>query len=342
MPITRSYTNAFEVVDYTQELALVPTKWSLLNDSGVFSEESVANNTVTFEEIGQTATIIGDQFRGAKPSANSDDSRKIHAYSLAHFPVVDAITPADIQGKRAYGSTDAAETEAAVMARKIARIARGFDDTLELARFKTLATLSAYTPNGTITASNFATDFGVTQKTVDFVLGTTTTDIVAKTEEVIAHIQDNSQGTNVSGVIGYASPEAFSKLIAHAKVQAAYQYYNAVSGQEILRNRAGDNMSMFRTFTYAGVKFIEVRGSIAGQRLVPANDIIFVPTGAEDMFITYYGPGNKMDLVNTLGEKRYLWTFRSPKGESVDIEGESNFINIVRRPALVVRGYTSN
>jgi len=342
MPITRSYTNAFDVVDYTAELALVPTKWSLLNDAGVFSEESVATNTVTFEEISQTATLIGDQFRGAKPQANSDDSRKIHAYNIAHFPVVDYITPADIQGKRAYGSTDAAETEAAVLARKMARISRAMDDTLELARFRTLATLTAYTPNGTITASNFATDFGVTQKTVDFVLSTAGTDIIGKTEEVVAHIQDNAQGTNVTGVIGYASPEYFAKLIAHAKVTQAYQYYQAVAGQEILRNRAGNDMSMYRTFTYGGVKFIEVRGSIGGVRLVPANDCIFVPQGADDMFVTYFGNGNKMDLVNTLGEKRYLWVYRSPKGESIDIEAESNFINIVRRPALVVRGLTSN
>ena len=193
MPITRSYTNGFEVVDYTQELALVPQKWSLLNDVNLFSAESLTTPTAVFEETNMTLALIGDAYRGAKPQANLHDTRKIHSYYVPHFPIVDAILPEDIQGKRAYGSTDAAETEAGVMAREIARISRAFDDTLELARFRTLATLQAYAPNGTV-AANFASDFGITQKSVNFVLGTAGTDVVSKTEEVIAHIMDNAQG----------------------------------------------------------------------------------------------------------------------------------------------------
>jgi Phage major capsid protein E len=337
MPITRSYTNGFEVTDYTQELALVPQKWSLLNDVGLFVPESVSTNTVTFEEQNQTLALLTDQYRGSKPRANSDDTRKIHAYSLAHFPVVDAVKPEDLSGKRAYGSQDAAETEAAVIARKVARIARAMDDTLELARFRTLSTLQAWAPNGTISA-NFASDFGITQKSVNFVLGTAGTDVVGKVEEVIAHIQDNAQGTTVSGVVFYCSPEWFSALISHSKIQAAYTYYSATEGQMIQRNRAGgNNMSLYRQFSYAGATFIEVRGSIGGTKLVPTGEAIAIPTGTDGVFMTYFGPANKLDLVNTLGEQRYMWTYRDPKGEGIDIQGELNFLNIVRQPALVVR-----
>ena len=60
------------------------------------------------------------------------------------------------------------------------------------------------------------------------------------------------------------------------------------------------------------------------------------------MFVTYFGPGNKFDLVNTLGEEAYLWTFRDPKGGKIEIESESNFINVVRRPQAVVRVNSSN
>lgn len=338
MPITRSYTNAFEVVDYTSELALVPTKWSLLNDVGLFGAESLSTTTATFEEINQTIAVLSDQYRGAKPQANSDDSRKIHAYYVPHFPIVDAIKPEDIQGKRAYGSTDAAETEAAVMARKIARISRAMDDTLELGRFRTLATLQAWAPNGTV-AANFATDFGITQLSVDFDLDVATTDVIGKVESVIAHIQDQAQGTTVAGVVGYCSPEFFAALISHAKVQAAYQYFSATEGQMIQRNRAGgNNMSMYREFSYGGIRFVEVRGSIGGTRLVPANEVIFVPTGTDGVFATYFAPANKMDLVGTMAEQRYMWTYRDPKGEAVEIQGEFNALHIIRQPALVVKG----
>lgn len=336
MPITRSYSNAFEVVDYTQELALVPTKWSLLNDVGLFGAESLTTNTATFEETNRTLAIIADQYRGAKPQANSDDTRKIHAYYVPHFPIVDAIKPEDLSGKRAYGS-DTAETEAAVMARKIARISRAMDDTLELGRFRTLSTLTAYAPNGTV-AANFATDFGITQLAVNFAFGSATTDVIGKVESVISHIQDQAQGTTVTGVVAYCSPEYFAALISHAKVQAAYQYFSATEGQMIQRNRAGNNMSLFREFFYGGVRFVEVRGSIGGTRLVPANEAIFVPTGTDGVFVSYFSPANKTSLVNTVAEQRYMFTYRDSKDEGIAIEGEFNALHIVRQPALVVKG----
>ena len=342
MATIRSYTNAFEVVDVTQELQLIPNSWTLLNDSGLFSEEFLSTNTVTFEEQAKTLGLIGDQFRGAKPQANKDDNRKIRSYPIAHFPVVDAIKPEDIQGKRAYGSTDMAETEAAVLARKMERIRRNMDITMEVSRFSTLTTGQLYAPNGTITGNLF-TDFGITQKSVDFVLGTAGTDVVGKVEEVVAHMQDNANtGDVITGIIAYCSPEWFAKLIAHAKIQTAYQYFSATEGQMIQRNRAGGNNGLYREFTYAGIRFIEVRTVLAGQRLIPAGEVVFVPTGTSDTFVSYFGPANRMDFVGTTAERGYLWTYRDPKGAGIDIDGEFNVTSIVRRPALVVKGTTSN
>jgi len=342
MSIIRSYTNAFEVVDMTQELQLIQNSWTLLNDSNLFSEEFVSNHTITFEEQSQTLGLIGDQFRGAKPQANKDDNRKIRSYPIAHFPIVDMVKPEDIQSKRAYGSNDMAETEAAVLARKMERIRRNMDITMEVSRFSTLTTGNLYSPNGTI-SGNLFTDFGITQTSVDFVLGTATTDVVAKVETVIAAMQDNANtGDVITGVIAYCSPEWFAKLISHAKVQTAYQYFSATEGQMIQRNRAGGTNGLYREFSYAGIRFIEVRTVLAGQRLIPAGEVVFVPTGTSDTFVSYFGPANRMDFVNTMAERAYLWTYRDPKGKGIDIEGEFNVTSIVRRPALVIKGTTSN
>lgn len=342
MATTRSYTNAFEVVDYTQELQIVPNSWTLLNDSGLFSEEFLTGNTVTFEESAKTLGLIGDQFRGAKPQANKDDNRKIRSYPIAHFPIVDAVKPEDIQGKRAYGSTDAAETEAAVIARKMERIRKNMDITMEVGRFSTLTTGNLYAPNGTI-SGNLFTDFGITQTSVDFVLGTAGTDIVAKTEQVIASMQDNANtGDVITGIIAYCSPEWFTKFISHAKIVDAYKYFSATEGQMIQRNRAGGNNGLYREFTYAGVRFVEVRTVLAGQRLIPVGEVVFVPTGTSDTFVSYFGPANRMDFVNTIAERGYMWTYRDPKGQGIDIDGEFNVTHMIRRPALVVKGTTSN
>ena len=342
MSLTRSYTNAFEVVDYTEELQLVPNSWTLLNDSNVFSEEFLSTHTVTFEEQNQTIGLIGDQFRGAKPQANKDDNRKIRSYPVAHFPIVDAVKPEDIQGRRAYGATDMAETEAAVLARKMQRIRRNMDITLEVSRFSTMATGSLYAPNGTI-SGNLYTDFGITQTVVDFTLGTTTADLVGKVETVIAAMQDTANtGDVITGVIAYCSPEFFGRFISHAKITDAYKYFSATEGQMINRNRAGGNNGLYREFQYAGIRFVEVRTILAGQRLVPVGDVIFIPTGTTDTFVSYFSPANRMDFVNTVAERGYLWTYRDPKGGGIDIDGEFNVTSIVRRPQLVIRGMSSN
>lgn len=339
MPIVRSYSNAFEVVDYSQELAIVPNQWTPLSDVGLFQDEFLTTHTTTFEETNMTLGLVGDQFRGAKPQANKDYVRKIHSYNIPHFPIVDEILPQDTQGKRAFGSTTAAESLDAVMARKLERIQKNFTMTKEVARFYTLTTGNVYAPNGTM-SGNFFTDFGISQTVVNFDLSTPSTNVVAKCEAVIADIQDKAQtGDVITGVIGYASPEFFAALISHANVVAAYTYYTASEAQSILRNRAG-GAGLYREFTYGGIRFIEIRQSFAGTRFVPIKDCIFVPVGTQDAFVTYYGPANKMDYVNTRAEAGYVWTFRDPKGEKIDIDAETNFINVLRRPQMVIRGYT--
>lgn len=338
MPVTRSYANGFEIVDYTQELALVPLAPTLLNDVGLFDEQMLSTHTVTFEETSNSIGLIGDTFRGSKPQANFDDSRKIRSYPLAHFAVTDAILPQDIQGVRAYGNQNVAETEAAVMLRKMMKIRKSFDQTLERARFSTLTTGNIYAPNGTI-AGNFFSDFGVTQTSVNFAFDTATTDVASKFETVIAAMQDNADTADVvSGVICYASPEFFTSLIGHAKIQTAYQYFVATEGQMIQRNRAGANNGLYREFTYMGVRVVEVRQSIGGTRLIPANEAVFLPVGTTDSFVSYFGPCSKLDFVNTSAERTYMFSYRDPKGEKIEIDASSDFINVLRRPALVIKG----
>lgn len=337
MPITRSYTNAFEVVDYTQELLVVPNQWSLLNEAGLFQEESLTTFTATFEEINKSIGLVSDQVRGFKPQANQDYTRKIRSYNIPYFPITDYVLPQDVQGKRAYGSNNA-ETKDAVIARKIERMQASMDATKEIARWATLANGDIYSPSGVV-VGNFYTDFGVSRKTVSFALGVGTTDITAKIEEVIAHMQDNAfTGDIITGVVAYCSPQFFSALISHPKVTAAYQYYS--STQEILRQRAGGS-GLNRRFEHGGMTFIEVRNQLAGTKFVADNTAIFVPMGTRDTFVSYYAPANRFGYENTIAEKGYVWTFADQKGEKIEIEGEFSMLNALRRPQLVVGGTVS-
>lgn len=334
MTIIRSYSNGFEVVDRTQDLLLIPNQWGLINSLGVFGAgEGVATTTVTIEEQDQSLGLISDQVRGTRANANQDYNRKIHAIPVPHYPLDDYITPEDIQGKRAYGS-DGPEALTMVRARKLERIRRSHAATLEYARAVALTTGTVYAPNGTV-AINYYTEFGFTQQSFTWTFSSSTFDLIGEGEQIIAYIQDNLQaGEIVSEIVGLCATEWFAALISHPKVSTAYQYF--ASTQLPLRNRLVGPQQNIREFVFGGIRYIEYRAKFNGQRLIPASTAVFFPTDTADAFATYYAPANKFDLVNTIGVEAYVFEFADMKGSKIDIETESNFLNVLRRPQAVV------
>lgn len=343
MPITRSYQSAFDVTDYTDNLLLIPNVWGLSQQLGIFQSEGITTDTASVEVISKSYGLLEDRTRGQRSMLNKDYSRKIHGFSVPHFPGDDAIYPKDIAGKRAYGE-DSAERLDAVRARKLERIRMSHAATLEAGRMNAIVNGTAYAPNGTV-SYNWYAEFGVTRKEVDFVLDVGTTEILAKIEEVIAHIQDNAfTGQVIGEIYALCSPEFFSALIAHPKVVDAFKYYTA--SQQVLRERlnAQGLDARYREFSYGGVLFIEYRGGFAGvmgsvTRYIPAGDAYFLPSGGQDDFVTYFAPAQKFDLVGTVGQEAYVFEYADQKGEQITLESETNFLNVLRRPQLVVRGY---
>ena len=337
MSLTRSFSNPFLLTDLTESLTTIPNQWSLVNDMGLFRDEPVAANSVTIEESNKTLALIGDSVRGGgRNKVNKDDNRKLHSLVIPHFNLSDYILPSDLVIKRAYGQATAEDTEAEVMARKLARIQRNWDATMEAARCQAITAGTVYAPNGTV-AINYFTEFGYTQTTQNFVFSSGTTDVVAGIEAVIAAVQDNLvSGETVTGVRFLCSPGFFSSLIGHAKVTQAYLYFSSNAGNNPNRDRLG-GQGLFRRFEYAGAEFVEYRGVFNGTPLIPANEAYAIPLGTQDMFVTHYGPAEKFGLVNTVGEKAYVWTYRDQYDEQIEIQTESNFMNLIRRPQAVIK-----
>lgn len=334
--ITRSFGNNFEVQDFTQELAMIPNIRTPLSDLGIFRSESIATTAVTFEQTFGTLGLLSDVYRGGSVQANTDETRKLHTYAVPYFKVVDRLTAADIQNVRAYGSADQAETQAAALERKMTRMKRSALMTEEYAKFYALTQGKIYSPSGAVAHSSFYTDFGVTRKEIDFNLEVSTTDVLAKIEEAVAHSQDNAlAGDMYSGMVCLCSPEFFAALVSHPKVVTSYQYYS--STQEPLRNRLGGNTTLHREFQYGGVLFREVRDSVNGSRFIATDEAYFIPLGTNDMFVSYWAPSNKIALSNTLGEQMYLFQTANPNGESIDLELEFSQVHLLRRPAAVVK-----
>lgn len=349
--IVRSYNNNFEVMDWTEEVRVIPNQWGFLEGLGLFEVEPVSQHTVTFEESTLYGALLIDKVRGERGTQGQDGGRKVHAFSIPHFPHDDTISPQDLQGKLAYSGKTAAgqvvDTKEAVRAKKLVRMRQNHAWTLEYARAQLITAGTVYAPGNTV-AQNWNTEFGVTRLSIDCLLGTSTTDIIAKLEQAIAQIQDNAFGAQVDGSVTLCSPGFFAKLIAHPVVKTAYTYYKQ-TGANPLKERLADgfSMGMRRHLDFGGTVFVELRDSYTTQSgsvnpLIPTGKAYMVPLGTSGVFKTFFSPANRFDLVNTMGEQVYVFETPDNKGTKIELESESNFANGLMRPAMIVELTSSN
>lgn len=335
MPQTRSLTSAYDIVDYSQELNLIANTYGLVNELGIFSEQSVTQNVVQLESRANTIGLVADQHRGFRNQVSKDDNRKAYAFTLSHHPQDDYLTARELVGVRAYGKTDQAETEAAATARKLQRIALSHNQTLEVARVHTLVTGTQFAPNGTV-SENFFTTFGITQKVINFGLaGTGVTLVRDKSREAVDHIQENIlSGEMPTGHIALCSPQFFDALVSQAGVSTAW-LATATMAQY---NQNGFRSGNYDQITFGGIRYVRYLGFRPdGTQMIPSGDAYIIPTGTTDTFLTMFGPAERFDTINTLGERQYVWSQRSEDNTSIKFWSEMNMLNLVRRPQCVVR-----
>jgi hypothetical protein len=345
--IVRDFGNPYNVQDWTLPINMIPNTWGTIQNLNLFETEPVAEQSVVFQEVQKSFGLIVDRVRGDRSNVNTDYTRKIHSLPIPHFPLQDQILPKDVQGKSSYVNLSEAETLDGVRMRRMERIRNSHAVTLERARALLLTSGAYYAPTGTI-SGNAYTEMNVTPTSIDFALGTSTTNLISKIEACISAIQDNAGAISITGVVALCAPDWFAKLIAHPQISTAYQYYTTSGAAEPLRKRLspdGSATSLHRVFDFGGVQFIEMRDKykdVNGNvvQLIPAGTAAFVPTGT-DYFRTYFAPAERFGLVNTLGMEVYMFEFANAQGTSIDLETESNFLNFMQKPAVIIQATTS-
>lgn len=337
MPLIQNNTNPYGVVDRTDELLIVPNKYGLLQDMGLFKSQGVIGSSFYVDEHEVFTGALVDLPRGTKPAAGREDVRRRRHFEIPHFPMRQAIRPSDIArvSTRGDGTLDTLDMK---RAEKMEFIRRTLANTLEVARCQMLTDGTVYSPNGNVVL-NVYTEFGVTRKEIDFAFGTTATETLLKGEEAIAHTQDNLRnGGTYSGLVAICHPTFFNRLITHASVKAAWSLYQ--STQEPYRQRLGGSNALHRQFEYGGVTYIEYRTS-STTPLIPAGECRFVPTGT-DFFKTYFGTAEKFSTVNQIGQEAYYFEQKAITDDEWTIDAETNFANICLNPRLMIRGYSTN
>ncbi|MCC5960547.1 MAG: major capsid protein [Rhodobacteraceae bacterium] len=340
MTITRNPFDAggYSLAEMTQAINILPNLYTRLGQIGLFRFEGVTQRSVIIEQYEGQLNLLPTVPWGAPATVGTREGRSMRSFAVPHIPHDDVITVMDIQGQPALGSSTEADPLSEVMNRKLTLMRRKHAQTRE---FMEMNALRGTVRDGAgATLYNYFTEFGLSQISVDFLLGTNGTNVQAKCREVLRAVEDNLLGETMTSVHALVSREFFDKLIGHPKTEEAYKFYAATGAQPLRED-------MRRNFPFAGILFEEYNGSCtlssgASERLVPANEGVAFPLGTMDTFTTYGAPADLLEAANTIGQEIYARQLVENKGRWIDLMTESNILPVNKRPRIVIRLHSSN
>lgn len=334
MPSIDIFRNdAFGLVEMTDAINNAQYVPSRLNEMGIFDEEPISTTSVQIEMLNGTLTLLPTVPRGAPATLAKKDKRKTLALVVPHIPYDDVIRPDDIQNVRAFGTEDELETVAGVMQRRLDNMRQRHEATHEFHRIGAWKG-TILDSDGTTVLYNLFTEFGVSQTVETFALGTAGTDPVEGILNVQNAVEDAAGDMPYDHIHALCGRTWFKKFIQHPMVKDAYRQWQ--SGQMFQQD------NRYRGFEYGGIVFEQYRGKIGGQAYVPDNDVQFAPVGAPGLFKWFKAPGDMMSTANTLGESFYARQEPLPQDKGIHVHTESNPLFICTKPAVLVRGTSSN
>ncbi|MDX9819490.1 MAG: major capsid protein, partial [Desulfococcus multivorans] len=184
------------------------------------------------------------------------------------------------------------------------------------------------------TLYNLYTEFGISQKTVNFALSTSGTNVAAKCREVTRHIEDNLKGEVMTEVRCLVDEGFFDALIAHASVKEVFLNHAAA-----IQTLGGDPR---KKFPFGGITFEEYRGKATDmdgttRQFIADDQGHAFPMGTMATFQTLYAPGDFLETVNTIGIPLYAKQEARKFNRGIDLHIQSNPLPICYRPGVLVK-----
>lgn len=313
--------DAFSLTSLTAALQNVPYQPNRL--AGLFEEDGIIGLDFYIEIEDGVMDLVPVSARGAPAAPAAKGARKAKSFRVAHLRKNSAVLADEILGVRAFGSETETETMAKVVLNRFATMRRNLEYTFESHRLSALKGLMIDSLGNNV---DLYAEFGVARQSVDFALGTATTEVRAKADEVLVTIEDALGGLSFNGVTVLCGQAFWRDLIAHKSVKESY--LGTVQAAEL----RGDPR---QSFEFGGLSFERYRGTSAVK--VDDNEAIAVPTGVSGLCLTRFAAADWIETVNTLGQRMYAKQWEMEAGRGINLEAQSSPINLVTRPGAIVR-----
>jgi hypothetical protein len=326
--------DAFGIVEMTESINRSTYVPGRIGQLGLFTKKFISTTSVMLERKGASIALLPSKPRGTRPTVHKPTKRSARTFTCPHIPYDDTILADSIQNLRAWGSDTELESVASVVNDTLDEMRQNHELTHEFHRIGAIKG-TILDGDGSTTLYDLYSEFGISQTSVDFTLGTSTTDIKLKVETVRRAIEDALGMLTYTGILALCGNTFWDKLVSHADVKNAWTYWqNGQFFRESQRALGG--------FDYLGVQWENYRGQVSDVPFIGASDCYFVPMGVPNLFIAHYAPADTMDAVNTPGKEVYAMQEIMPFNKGVEIHTQSNPLMLNTRPEVVIKGTTSN
>lgn len=337
----------YSVRNVSDAIMKIPNEYSLLSQIGLFPEVGIRTTYVEVEVKTGYLNLIPTSQRGAPAPEKKRSDRATRVLKTVFMQQNDTIKPSDLQNLPAFGalgSDQFMESFDEVLAERFMELQRGYRITHEYHRWGALRG-DVIDADGT-TLYNCYDEMGETQQDIDFKFGTTTSDtVMAASKAARRYVEQNLLGETMRNLLALCSAEFFDNVTTHP-VHAEVYKNNPVGRPNPLLDDLGVTYFQHGNMTYiehnGQATYLNADGTTATRRFIPANEAIIVPLGTQQVFRSYFSPGEMMDAVNMPGQAMYVSLKELDHGAGIEIHTESSPLFLVQKPRLVLRGYSSN
>ncbi|MEN5117502.1 major capsid protein [Luteimonas sp. TWI662] len=329
---------ALSTQSLTATINNLPDTPSRIGEMGLFTEDGVSTTFVLVGIKDYKLSLVPSVPRGAPSQPKALHGSKAKPFMVPHLPQRSTVKADEVQNARAFSlaappeSGESLQLNSAITAvtQKVTALQavhkRDNDYTIEYHRMGAIRG-QVLDADGSVLIDIYR-EFGITQKTASLGLNTATTNVRNKVVEIKRLVEKALGGVPHRGIHVFCSPEFFDKLTGHDKVEKAFdRWQEGAALRDDLR----------RGFSFGGVTFEEVSSAVGEDRYIPEGEAIAFPLGVPDMFITRFAPADYIETVNTVGLPYYSKSEVQPFGKGIDIESQSNVLNLNTRPDVVIK-----
>lgn len=319
--------DAFSVTNLSRAMVDLPRVPTRIGELGLFEENGINTTTMLIERTGEGLRLVPSAARGSSGEPVTLKGRSLFPVKAVHLPQRGSILADEVQGVRAFGSETEVESVQAIVNKKLTKMRRQLDLTLEWQRIGAIKG-KIMDADGTSELLDVYDVFEMTQATQNFALNSATTAVRRKIIELRRAVQDALGGLSYTRLHVFCSASFFDDLTNHAAVAKAFELYQQNS---LAREMQGN------TFEMGGVMFEEYSGGIGATKFIPDGEAYAFPLGVPGLFTTDFAPADYMETVNTTGLPYYVKQEPMKMNKGIELESQSNPIVLCTRPETVVK-----